>query len=133
MRKRSGWYLRPLIAPDAALLREWIAGEPDHAGRCTAEAWMAEQKGVQNMLAVDKEGPLLFLRCSNVLRFDLQIGPDRELRAAMALKTGLPEFAANVRRQGYRELIGETSGPHLIRLLRRLGFHESKNEYVLAL
>lgn len=134
MRERSGWQLQPARDEEhRALLAAWIAAEPDHAGRTTAEAWLAKAKGVQNLLCVDRQGPLLFLRCSNVMRFDLQIAPNSELRAARAVMTGIPWLANEFRDQGYRELIGETRGQNLIRLLHRIGFRESSTEHVLSL
>lgn len=134
IRKRTGWTLYVAREEEhGALLDEWIAAEPDHAGRTTASAWLAPGKGIQNLLLADRTGPLLFLRCSNVMRFDLQIAPHAELRAARALAIGMPWMRAMLRDQGYRELIGETRGPRLVHFLERIGFRESSTEHVLAL
>lgn len=134
MRERSGWQLQPARAEDhAELLRAWIAADPDHAGRTTAAAWLAEKKGVQNLLVVDREGALLFLRCSNAMRLDMQFAPDARMRTARALQTGLPWLADTFRGQGYRELIYESRSPRLVRFLERIGFAEVSTEHVLQL
>lgn len=134
MRERSGWKLQPARAEDhTPLLEEWIAADPDHAGRVDAAAWLASANGVQNLLCVDRAGPLLFLRCSNALRLDIQFSPGSERRTARTLRTGLPWLAGEFRKQGYRELIYESRSPRLVRFLERIGFRESSTEHVLAL
>ncbi|HEV1286545.1 MAG TPA: hypothetical protein VNU44_14585 [Bryobacteraceae bacterium] len=134
VRERSGWKLRTAHASDdAELLARWIAADPDHAGRVSATEWLAKRKGVQNLLAIDGDGPLLFLHCSNAMRLDIQFAPDSELRTARALLSGLPFLVKTFGAQGYRELIYESRSPRLVKFLERIGFRETSTEHVLAL
>jgi hypothetical protein len=134
LRAKHPWQVRSAnFIDDGRLLEAWIAAEPDHAGRTTAEAWLAPHAGVQNLLAADPEGPIVFARLSNAMRVDLQIAPHVEERAAAALRTGLPWLAGMLRLQGYREIIGQTGGRALAAFLLRMHFKRSEGEYVFPL
>lgn len=128
------WRLAPAnFAEHGSLLGTWIAADPDHAGRTQAAIWLEPRAGVQNLIAVDQEGPLLFLRCSNAMRLDIQFAPESQLRTARALLSGLPWLAEEFRKQGYRELIFESRAARLVNFLERMGFRETSSEHVLAL
>ncbi len=146
MRKRSGWRLRPLIPNDASMLREWIAADPNHAGRFDAEWWLQKDSLtvrraaagepvpiVENYLAVDKEGPLLFLRCSNAMRLEVQFSPLAEFRIATTLGAGMPWLANEARKRRYAQIIYESRSARMVRFLERIGFRETSTEHVLCL
>ena len=137
-----GWEFRAATLEDAPLLDSWIAADPWHAGRITAEQWLAPKgqngellKGFENLAAVDAAGTLLFLRCKNAMRIDIQFAPGVEEKAAgrtaRALFTGVPTMAALARERGYRELIFESRSERLIAFLKRMGFVGSPDEFVL--
>ena len=139
---KIGWEFRAATLADAELLDSWIAADPRHAGRITAEQWLrpadAEGKplrGFENLAAVDAAGTLLFLRCKNAMRIDIQFAPGVEEKAAgrtaRALFTGVPTMAALARERGYREMIFESQSERLIAFLTRMGFKASANEYIL--
>jgi hypothetical protein len=130
------WKLREAGAGDRALLAEWILADPWHRESCTAEAWLAARRGVQNLLAEDAEGALMFLRCSNAMRIDMQFAPDGESarrRAARALITGVPYLANLARGQQFREMIFESQSEKLASFLQRMGFRASTHEHILSL
>jgi hypothetical protein len=134
MRERSGWALQPArLEEDSELLREWIAADPDHAGRTTAAGWLHPAAGVENLLLVDREGPLLFLRCANAMRLDIQFSPGNRMRMAGALLSGLPWLAEQARDRGYAQMIYESRSPRLVKFLERIGFREVRTEHVLQL
>lgn len=133
MRERSGWRLAPAGMEYLELLGEWIDADPDHAGRVSAVDWLAPEKGVQNLLGMDREGALLFLRCSNAMRLDIQFAPKSEFRTARALLCGLPSLADTLRKQGYREIIFESRSFPLIKALERIGFRKTSTEHVMQL
>ena len=135
---KVGWEFRAATLEDAPLLDSWIAADPWHAGRITAEQWLAPKgqngellKGFENLRAVDAAGTLLFLRCKNAMRIDIQFAPGVERRTAHALATGVPEMRKLARGRGYRELIFESRSERLIRFMRRMGFEASPNEFIL--
>jgi hypothetical protein len=141
LRERSGWHLAPARKDDhEALLSEWIAADPYHTGQ-TADAWLRARPGVENLLLIDKKGPLFFLRCSNVMRTDIQFAPNemsegsREIRRRIgdALASGLPWLAAQARSRNFREMMFESKSPRLVRYLEGLGFKASATEYILSL
>ena len=137
IRETSGWHLAPARKEDhEALLSEWIAADPYHTGQ-TADDWLRAKPGVENLLVIDKEGPLIFLRCSNAMRIDMQFAPNssREIRRriGMALASGLPWLAAQARSRNYREMIFESRSPGLVKYLQGMGFRASGTEYLFNL
>ena len=128
----AGLWLQHVRPEHWRLLEEWIAADPDHRGQ-TVAAWLEPQGGVQQLVAVDRSGPLMFIRCSNAMRLDIQFSPETRMRTALALKDGLPFLARMFRAQGYRELIYESGSPRLVDFLQRLGFRESSTEHVMLL
>ncbi len=137
LRQKSGWQLtRATLEANREMLARWIDADVYHAGQ-NAEDWLRERPGVENMLVLDRKGPLFFLRCSNVMRTDIQFAPgeSRELRVriGMALKSGLPWLANESRKRGFREMIFESSSPKLVQFLETMGFRSSETEYVLTL
>lgn len=135
LRQKYPWYIRKASATDdRALLEEWIARDTDHAGRTTAEAWLAETPGVQNLLVSDRWSPVLFVRLSNAMRIDMEFAPAvSRSRLAYTLATGVPWLAGKLRDQAYRELIYESRAPRLVSFFEGMGFCESPTEHVLPL
>lgn len=119
-------------AEHGPLLQEWIDGNPDHAGQ-RAEDWLRTDRGREIHLAVDHTGPVVFLRMSQALRFDMEFAPRAERRIAAVMPTGLAYVAGMARERGIHHLLTETRGEPLGKLLQRLGWQPLPAEYVYAL
>jgi hypothetical protein len=117
--------VRQATARDHAVLRAWIAEDPDHAAkRIEPEFFIEEEPGVGCYLLSDAQGPLFFFRTSNVVRLDTQFGPaetkgNRD-RNRDGLIAGMDWAAALCARRGATEILFESKAP----LLRRLAIHQ---------
>ncbi len=125
---------RPVLESDRAKLAEWIAADPDHAGKCDPDFWLKPEDGVRLFVVQDEVGDVFFVRGENLLRLHLQFCPVSERkRLAKAIDEFTPLIAHGARKQHYKQLIFESVFKPLIRFLSKRGFHSSPAENVMDL
>lgn len=127
---------RPTTANDEALLKEYLAADPEHSQTSTPSFWLPpaiEHKGAKYLAVEDEKGVIGFLVLENVVRIHAQFAPpdqiDRTRAATANVMTQIQKWA----RPQYREIIFQSISPGLIWFLRKFGFRRSKNEVVCQL
>jgi hypothetical protein len=123
---------RSVTEKDRTKLEEWIAADPDHAGRCKPEFWLAPENKVRQFMIQDEQGDLFCVRAENILRLHIQFSPDRK-RTAKAIEEFTPTIASGAKREGYKQLIFESVFQPLIHFLNKRGFRASKDEFIYDL
>jgi hypothetical protein len=119
-------------------LNEFIAADPDHAGKCQAQFWIDQAPGVESVVFNDgpeeKPGDTdVYVRLTMVARLDVQFPPNktREKKMAIAqlMKQGMPWLMAELKRRGIREVVFDSKSPGLIAMCKRFGFEAKENEF----
>jgi len=85
------------------------------------------------MAKLHELGAVIYARCENVLRLHLQFAPPAEKDRT---KKALEEFALTIAqnsKQSYKEIIFESVYKPLIWFARKLGYRNSRDEYILHL
>lgn len=125
---------RSVSEQDRAKLIEWIAADPDHAGKSTPDFWIQDTDGIKCFAIQDALGDIFFVRCENVMRLHIQFAPQNEKRrTARAIDEFTTMIAAGAKANRYKQLIFESVFQPLIDFLAKRGFRASKNEQVLDL
>jgi len=123
---------RPTSEHDEKQITEYIAADPDHAGRCEASFWLPNESVVEQFVAEDENGPVFYVRAENIMRLHIQFASDRK-RVAKAIEEFTPWIVEQARQKGYKQIIFESVFKPLIRFLERRGFHSSPDEHIYDL
>lgn len=135
----GGFTVRQATPEDRELLKEWIAGDPEHsAKKIPAEFFYDEEPGVGCYLMSDETGPLFFFRTANTVRLDSQFGPshtdEERHRNREGLIRGMDWLAYRSALAGASEIIFDSVNPPLIRLaVQQMGCDASPHELVRSL
>jgi hypothetical protein len=132
------FFVRKAEEADREKLNQFIAADPDHAGKSQAQFWIDQGAGVESIVFNDgteeKRGDTdIFVRLTMVARIDVQFPPNEERGARMAIgqlmKQGMPWLMAELKKRGIREVIFDSTSPGLVATCRRFGFAGKPNEY----
>lgn len=119
---------RAVIQADRPLIEKWIAEDPYHAGKMTADSIINPPRGMLSFVACDEQGPIIFTRVSSAVRIGAQFGNDRK-RTAAAIPEYFEYLRACARDCQMSELIFESDSEPLIKFCTvKLGFVASPNE-----
>lgn len=117
---------RPAIVDDVPQILSWISADLDHAGKMSAEWWLAGS--ILSCCAEDAAGSVMYLRIDRELskaRMHIQFAPHREvskIRVAGAFIEGLPRMAQTMKDMGFGSLVFESVSPSLIGFMGKMGF-----------
>ena len=117
---------RKIQESDRQLLTDWIAADPDHAGKNTADFWIIPST---SFAIEDSAGPIMFVRqetqADGDLRVHVQFDSKARLRTAKALSEALPRVKDSARNAGCKGMIFESVSPSLINFCCKL--HDFKS------
>jgi len=125
----------PTSTDDLPQLTEWIALDPDHAGKMAAAWWMQGQ--ILSCRVEDGMGPVMYLRIDRegmMARLHIQFGPVAKSRIARAFIDGIPRMKSMLVGSHYTAMIFESVSESLISFMGQMGFlcYEG-NDYVMKL
>jgi hypothetical protein len=132
----AGYTVRPIEEKDRAYLDSLIANDPYHQDRMDADWFLVQVPGEDAWAIEDENGTvLLYFKTQTAVRLSLQFaqgeGREEKYRNALALINGVEWITAQLRSNGFRELLFQTDGPELKEMAkRRMGFRESSGELV---
>lgn len=140
----SDYTLRPVTLEDREHAAQWIAADPEHAGRVAPEFFVPEPEikdgrkesnpREECFLLQDKWGaPIFYFKMERAVRIHIQFGPtttkDDRLRTMAALEAGLEWLSRSSAKAGIRQIIFSSTFAPLVRFCRKhLGFRESASE-----
>jgi hypothetical protein len=123
-------HFRFVAETDRPTLDKWIAMDADHAGKITADFFLACAKPSFPIAVEDKEGIVMFLRFdpepeTKTTRVHIQFEEDAEYRTGKTLFRGFPVVARKLWETGCRRLVFDTINPKLSAFCQRLwGFKQ---------
>lgn len=123
---------RPTTNTDKNKIVEWIAADPDHAGKSEAEFWLPD-KDVSCFAVEDELGAVFYVRAETVMRLHIQFAPNQRARTARAIDEFTPWIAAAGTKKGCKQMLFESVFAPLVRFLEKRGFRHSPDEYVMEL
>lgn len=122
--------IRTLESEDDKTLLRWIEAEPSHTNN-TPEFY--HEGGTKSVMYEDEEGEVFCVKYTPAIVIDMEFNPDADRRRiGKALKEGFPEVAAQVKAQGFKQLIFNSVSQSLIAFCRAFGF-EANPDYRKAL
>ena len=125
--------LRSVTEDDYEMLQTWIDADPEHRGISTVEFFA---KGRDCWVLMDAEGPVFFLKLSQVIRMDVQFAPGEHARRRTrnGLHQGFPPLGALLAEKGFVEAVFDSKNERLMRSLeKRLAFRRLPGEMRCAL
>lgn len=131
--------LRPATEADAALLAEWIEGDPAHRGLFTPKFFIEGRAGKECYAVEGTDGKVRFyITMQKAMRLHIQFNPDgsQETRESTrdALLKGFQWLEQGARRAGIRELIFDSAARPLIAFCRkRLGFGKASDQMIRSI
>jgi hypothetical protein len=123
--------LRPTVSSDLPTIAEWIEADNDHRGM-DPNFWIIP--GVENFesFVVENPKPVFAVRVEKVMRIHIQFGP-RSRNMIVAIDEFTAQIKSAARRQGFSQIIFESTSEPLIRFLEKRGFRKSQNEVLIDL
>lgn len=119
--------VRAITVEDAAQINEWIAADPDHAGKFDA-GFFTSNPGFSESFVVMLDGqPAMYVKAENVMRLHIQFSPSR-MNNAKSLIQFIPFIEAAAKARKYSEIIFESVASPLKKFAASWGYHESPNE-----
>ena len=132
---RFGRYtLSPLTEADRPRLEAWIAADPFHDGRVSADFFLHTVPGEEGWCLLDEyDEPIFYLKTATAVRLHIQFGPSRSPaereRNREALTEGVEWIEGVLSARSFREMIFDSFNPLLRRMAtKRLGFTASQEE-----
>ena len=128
--------LRPTLAGDLDLAREWTAADRDHASINPA-FWLEQTANHDSYLLYDVAGPVFFFKICGCFygsgelhaEVHIQFAPIDERRLMAGLTRGLQWLESMLSSCGYREVFFDSTNERLIRFcVKRLGFAEERGK-----
>lgn len=118
---------RKLVEADREIIAAWMARDPDHKTLDPAAFWAP---GLESFALEDEEGTILYIRCANVMRVDVQFDTEARDRTRKALPEAFQWLKGEARKRTYREMIFDSVAKPLIWFcVSKLGFRPVRNEY----
>lgn len=119
---------------DAAQIAAWVAADPDHAGRVSANFFLPSENPSDTKAFFytieDALGPVFYVRGENVLRLHVQFAPNQKRRTPPALDEFISSISEGAKKLGYKQIIYDSVFQPLIQFLERRGFKPSPQEQV---
>lgn len=126
----DGYTVRPVHEKDRELLNNWIATDPYHQGRMTADFFLKLLPGQEACAMEDETGHVvLYFKTTTAIRIAIQFQPTRTYQErscnGRALVRGLRWLEDIFRRNFFHEILTDTEAPELRHFVKRhLGFVE---------
>jgi hypothetical protein len=122
---------RKLVEADREKIAAWMAQDADHKTLDPAAFW---EPGTESFALEDEDGTVMYVRCSNVMRIDIQFDTDARDRTRAMLREGFEWLKGEAKRRSYREMIFDSVAKPLIWFcMKTLGFRPVRNEYHVTL
>ena len=129
----------PSTSNDLEQISEWIAADPDHAGRCPPEYWLTGAEGsMLSFCLMDDKGPLAYIRLDkdgDLTRLHTQFAPEEVVskrRLIIGMLKAFEIFIPYLKTQS-KGIIFNSISPLLIAFMKKQDFKEASNDdYVLA-
>src|SRR4051812_21095854 len=124
MYKFSEYTLRPVTLEDREHAAQWIAADPDHAGRVSPDFFVNPEPEAECFLLQDKWGePIFYFKMERAVRLHIQFGPtankDDRLRTMAALEAGLNWLERSSAKAGIRQIIFSSTFAPLVRFCQK--------------
>lgn len=115
---------RTVKEEDRAEIDAWIASDPGHVGKMTADFFIRIPLTSIACVLEDDKGPAMYVRFDDEgrsTRAHIQFAPDRR-RIVRALEEGYPAVAQTMKARGFHAIIFDSCSPALMKWMAGFGF-----------
>jgi hypothetical protein len=109
---------RAVKEEDRSEIETWIAADPGHAGKMTADFFLEAGKTHSLYAVGDEEGTAMYIRCELSgpyrMRAHIQFGPDKK-RIMKCFRDGWPLVMDDAKKRGFKSVLFDSTSPTLVK------------------